>query len=500
MVYSVLTEPVIPVLWLDGTSSSVGMREAFLRAHEIRDLQGETPLERYALLRLLIAFAMDMLHPRTSLDRRDLLDAGQFDPSAFDRYIALCEQDGPRFDLFDPEHPFMQSRYDAKMDEKAKKPVAAIVHSLPSGNNHVFIDHRTADIHALPFSRALHAALASYLFCVSGTAGPSSVNNTPPVYAMMLGNRLFETIIINMLSEKEAGFLPYGLGLVPWRKGRMVAPKEKVADVSLLEGLTWMPRRITLFPEENGTVCQVCCQAGLDFKGNDLWNDPHVPKFKKKDETYGTVKPELGRSLWRDAGALTYDREGKTVRQPQAFRCLTNLFERDELPSQIPVRAVGLLTNQAAYTGWMEETISLPASLLTQQEQADRFRTDISYLEAVQTQLVANVQRYVDKPRSGSVGKEHEIAAQCQLHFLHAAHDLLFGPVLDEIIQAVPEKEHAEHFCDAVKGLLWETIQQVLRASGTDAKAIMQQMEAEKWIWISWSKISEERMKAYAGA
>lgn len=500
MAYSVLTEPVIPVLWLDGTSSSIGIRETFLRAHEIRDIQGETPLERYALLRLLIAFAMDMLHPRNSYERRDLLDAGQFDQDVFDQYTALCEKDGPRFDLFDSEHPFMQSRYDEKLDEKAKKPAAAIVHSLPSGNNHVFIDHRTAGIHALSFSRAFHAALASYLFCVSGTAGPSSVNNTPPVYAIMLGYNLFETIIVNMLSEKEAGSLPYGSGLVPWRNEGTVIPKEKVAAITLLEGLTWMPRRITLFPDESGTVRCVYCQAGLDFKGNHLWNDPHVPKFKKKDETYGTVKPELGRSMWRDAGALMYDHESKTIRQPQALRCLTNIFEQDELPYQISVRAVGLITNQAAYTGWMEEVISLPSSLLSQQEQAERFRKDISYLEAVQTQISVNAQRYVDKPRNGSAGKEHEIASQCQQHFLHAAHDLLFGSAMDEIVGNVPEKEHTEHFCDAVKGLIQETIHQVLHASGTDAKAMMQQMEAEKWIWISWSKITEERMKGYAGS
>ena len=500
MVYSVLTEPVIPVLWLDGSSSSVGIREAFLRAHEIQDIQGETPLERYALLRLLIAFAMDMLHPRNSYDRRDLLDAGQFDQDVFDQYIAMCEKDGPRFDLFDPDHPFMQSGYDEKLDANAEKAAASIVHSLPSGNNHVFVDHRTADNHVLTIPRAFQAALASYLFCVSGTAGPSSVNNTPPVYAVMIGKNLFETIIANMLSEKEAGTLPYGQGLVPWRNGRKVVPKERVAVVSLLEGLTWMPRRITLCLEENDTVRRVCCQAGLDFKGNDLWNDPHVPKFKKKDETYGTVKPELARSMWRDAGALMYDHDGKTVRQPQVLRCLTNIFERDELPFQIPVRTVGLVTNQAAYSGWMEEVVSLPSSLLTQQEQAERFRKDISYLEAIQAQISINVQRYVDKLRNGSVGKEHEIASQCQQHFLHAAHDLLFGSAMDEIISDVPEKEHAEHFCEAVKGLLRETIIQVLRASGTDAKAIMQQMEAEKWIWISWKKQTEERMKGYAGS
>ena len=106
MVYSVLSEPVIPVLWLDGRIDAIGIRETFLRAHEIRDIQGDTPLERYALLRLLIAFAMDMLHPKNSFDRRDLLDLERFNPTDFDKYIALCEKDGPRFDLFDAEHPF----------------------------------------------------------------------------------------------------------------------------------------------------------------------------------------------------------------------------------------------------------------------------------------------------------------------------------------------------------------------------------------------------------
>ena len=500
MVYSVLTEPVIPVLWPDGTSSEVGIREAFLRAHEIRDIQGETPLERYALLRLLIAFAMDMLHPGTSYDRRDLWEAERFDQTVFDQYISLCEQDSPRFDLFDPDHPFMQSKYEKTLDAKAEKPVASIVHSLPSGNNHVFVDHRIADDHSLSFARAFHAMLASYLFCVSGTAGPSSVNNTPPVYAIMVGNSLFNTIIMNMLSEREVSPLSYGSGTVPWRKGRKVIPKETTADVSLLEGLTWMPRRITLLPDDNGFVRRVCCQAGLDFKGNDLWNDPHVPKFRKKDETYGTVKPELARSLWRDAGTLMYDHDGKTVRQPQAMRCIINLFDQDEMPLQIAIRAVGLITNQAAYTGWTEEMLAVPSSLLTRQEHAERFREDVFFLETMQAQVTANVQRYVDKPRSGSVGKEHEIATQCQQYFLHRAHDLLFGPAMDEICGSVPDKEHAEHFCDAVKGLLQETINQVLRASGTDATAMMRQMEAEKWIWISWAKQTEERMKGYAGS
>ncbi len=492
-----MKEPVIPVLWLEGHNSSIGIKEAFLRAHEIRDIQGDTPLERYALLRLLIAFAMDMLHPENSYSRRAILDAGHFDPDVFDAYVSMCDKEGPRFDLFDHEHPFLQSKYDEKLDAKAEKPVAAIIHSLPSGNNHVFIDHRNANTHEVPYAKAFRALVASYVFCVSGTAGPSSVNNTPPLYTIVVADNLFKTIIINSLSEAEVAPLSYGVGTVPWRDFRSILPKEPVADVSFLEGLTWMPRRILLKPDNDGSVSRVYCQAGLDFRGNDLWNDPYVPKFKKKDGTYGTIKPELGREMWRDVGTLLYDHNGTTVRQPQVLNCLFNILDEDEMPEWIPIRAAGLVTNQAAYTGWYEDELTLPTPLIHIQEVADTFREDVAMIEKTQNQLYANVQRYVDKPRNSSVSKEHEIATQCQQYFLHAAHDLLFGSAMNEIIQMVHEKDHVYHFCDEVKALLQETIRQVLHSSGQDVKSIMQQMEAEKWIWISFSKLSEERRKYY---
>ncbi len=498
MVYSVLKEPVIPVLLPDGTKTQAGIEEVLLHAHEIRDIEGDTPLDRYALLRLLIALAMDMLHPKDSFARRDLLEMGQFDPTIIRDYIELCEKDGPRFDLFDPDHPFLQSRYEESLDVKAEKPVAAIIHSLPSGNNHVFLDHRAANTHAVTYARAFQALVSSYVFCVSGTAGPSSVNNTPPIYAVMLGETLYETIVVNMISESEAMPLSYGTGLVPWRKVWKVIPKGKVADVTLLEGLTWMPRRITLVPEE-GKVKRVFCQAGLDFKGNERWNDPHVPKFKKEDGTYGTVKPELDKSLWRDAGTLMYDHDGKKIRQPLTMRCITNVIDEEDLPIWLNVRGTGLITNQAAYTGWMEETLSIPSSLLHDQDKAECFREDAGFLETMQLQIYKSVQRNVDKLRAGSDGKEHEISSQCRQYFLQGAHDLLFGRAMNEINKKIPGKEHSEHFCDAVKKLIQETIRGILRASGSDVHSMMGQMEAEKYIWISFNKLMEERMKNYAG-
>lgn len=498
MTYSVLNEPVFPVIWNDGKRKDVGLRDAFLYAHEIRDIQGDNPLERYALLRLLIAFSMDMLHPKNSYARRALLDKQRFDPGTLEAYISECESAGPRFDLFDSNHPFLQTKYDEIVDKKAEKSVAVIIHSLPSGNNHIFIDHRKEDSQSVSYSKAFRALVASYLFCVSGTAGPSSVNNTPPLYTIVVGDNLFETIIINMLSEQEVRPLPYGIGEVPWRNYPDVIPKQKIATVSLLEGLTWMPRRILLIPEEDNSVHRVICQAGLDFQGNDLWNDPHVPRFKKKDGTYGTVKPELGRALWRDVGTLLYDHNSAVIRQPQILRCLLNIFDEDEIPIWIKIRAVGLITNQAAYTHWYESELSLPSQLLHIEESASIFRSDVAMVEAVQDNIFCNVQKYVDLPRPESDSKEHEIASQCQQYFLQLAYELLFGPAIDGILKGSNEKEHVEKFCDDLKKLITATMNRVLYISGFDTRSIQRQIEAEKWIWIRYKEIVEERKKAYA--
>ena len=498
MAFSVLNEPVIPILWPDGTAGNVGIRDAFLHAHEIRDIQGDTPLGRYALLRLLIAFAMDMLELKTSYDRMELLEEGKFDPDALDGYIARCQQNGPRFDLFDEEHPFLQSRYDPKLDAKAEKPVATLFHALPTGNNHIFIDHRMADSHRATPGQSLEALCASYLFCVSGTAGPSSVNNTPPLYVVIVGKNLFETIVFNMLSEREAAPLVYGAGTVPWRSDRVIVPDEIVATVSLLEGLTWMPRRITLIPEERGTVSRVCYQRGLNFQGDQLWRDPHVPGFKKKDESFGLLKPALDRELWRDAGTLLYDHDGKTVRQPQVLRCFSNLFE-EEMPVWIRIRAVGLITSNAAYLGWSEGELPVPASLLHNQAQADSFRGDIAVIEYLQSSLFSAVQRHVDKLKPDSKSEEHEIAQQCTQHFLQGAHQLIFGSAINDICNGVAEEEHIEHFSTEVKALLQNTIRQVLRSSGNDAKTILRQMEAEKEIWQAYTKAIKARRERNAG-
>lgn len=488
MIYSVLDQPVIPVQTKEGMFEQLGIRATFARAHELKEICADNPMESYALLRLLIAFAMDMLHPENSFVRADLLDNGQFDMEVFEKYIALCERIEPRFDLFDLRHPFMQAAYDEGRDAKAEKPVSALFQELPSGNNHVFFDHRFEDSHTAVPARAFRAMCAAYVFATSGTQGPSSVNNAPPLYVIAEGQNLYETIVFNMLSVAECGNITYGLGAVPWRRNDMIVPKESFVSVTMLEALTWQPRRVTLLADEDGYVRKVCLQAGKNFIGNNLWMDPHVPYKQKKDMTYATIKAESGRELWRDFGALLTISNNGALRQPSAVEYLPNILDKDI--ALINVRVVGLVSNNAKLVALNEERMSVPVCLLENEYLAELVRADIGTVEALQLKIYDSVNKNIS----------HETAELARGVFLQQMNGLLFGAALARIVdmenrnvQWEDERAHVEWFDEMVRQIIKGLIVTVIRKSGDASDAIFRQMETEKAIWLAFKKCRMER-------
>lgn len=495
MKYSVLTEPVIPVIYPDGRTDELGIRSVFEQAHEIRDICGATPMERYALMRLLLAFAMDMLHPEDSFERQDLLEAGQFDMRTFDEYISLCEADGPRFDLFDEKHPFMQARYDAVQDTEPKG-VANLFQELPTGNNHMFFDHRYEDDHAVSPARAFRAMCALYVFAtpVGAQKYPSGVNNTSPLYAMIVGDTLFKNIVLNMLSEAECGNMVYGQGLVPWRLDCVIVPKKEYAEVTVLEALTWQPRRITFVAEMNGFIKSVYLKQGKDFKGNKLWVDPYVPYRRKKDGDYVSIKPEMGRALWRDAGALTLDVDARYGRQPTVIRCLENVLNIDE--KWVCVRTMGLVTNNGSLLEWVESELSIPACLLKQAEAADLFRMDINGIEQMYRVLYRAVANHLTETAAVQAGSV----------FLGLGHELLFGELLEKIngmsCEGITEsviEEYLSEYEKLIRQLIRQVIETVVRRTGDSAREMRKQILAEKEIWMRCSKYMKERRESHNG-
>ena len=227
------------ILVMDGNGKAhqAGLKELLLKAHTLREIRDPLPTVEFGLYRLLTALVMDAFGLSHSAQLENLLEKGHFDAAKVETYF---EAYGDRFDLFDATHPFLQT---AEMTSEADKPLAGLLHPVPSGTNALHFHH------ALEKNFAVCPAAAARLLCTiapfmtAGGAGLSpSVNGAPPWYVLINGQTLFETICLNCCTVP----LPQGNDGVPaWRaKGRLEAGKRNTAK--LLEGLTWQPRRILL--------------------------------------------------------------------------------------------------------------------------------------------------------------------------------------------------------------------------------------------------------------
>ena len=169
----------------------------------------------YSVYRFLIVLLMDMLRPEDDDALDGLLAEGRFDPDMIQEYITECEQEGVRFDLFDPERPFLQTTYRKDWDREPKS-VTVLDYSIPNGNNHIHFDHKRVSAAYTP-GEALRMLLAAQIFCTAAAQGyPSNVNGAPPWFTLIQGQNLFETLVFGML-ETDRIELPLDCPPVLWR-------------------------------------------------------------------------------------------------------------------------------------------------------------------------------------------------------------------------------------------------------------------------------------------
>lgn len=367
MTFNVLTEPWIPM----SNGETLSLLDALEGARALEGVECASPLETVAVDRLMIAFLMDALQLKSRDDRLAPLRQGNFDMAAIRAYASRCEAEGASFDLFDAKRPFMQAAYDPELD-KERKSAAILALGIPSGNNHVFFDH-APEARFAP-DEALRQMLTAYLFCTAAAQGySSSVNNTPCVYVLHHGETLLETLTLNMVSQAECGNIAWGKPA--WCESGEVTPKKEFADVSMLQALTWQPRRATLIAGEYRIVSEVYWQQGHNFKGNALWRDPHVPYRMLKNGEYASLKPQPGRAFWRDLGALAASREDRYGRPPLV---VANAPEDRPL---YRLSMTGLVTSNASLLDLDAEEMNLPRSVLEDEDRGDMLREDLLFFE-----------------------------------------------------------------------------------------------------------------------
>ena len=484
---SVLNYPLFSAMFSEGRTECVGLMDLLSKAHLITDIKANSCTGKLALIRFCIAFLCDAYQLCNLDDRADLLDAGAFDKNKLLKYVAECEAEGVCFDLDDEKHPFMQAAYDVEMDEKSEKPIAKILFDCPGGNNHIHLDHRHEDAHEVDTPTAFEAMLETYMFCPAGLSGASNVNNTPPVYAIVYGKNMFETLVLNMVSADEIINIPYGEKEIAWRRNHFVVPGERIVDMSFLKAMTWQPRRLTLHWDEDGKVRNLNLQNGLNFQGNGLWMDPHVVYRRNKDGLWFSVKPELGRELWRDVGILiSGDQNVRGTVPLQNMRYVTT-----GLPAVMDVELIGMISNQEAILGRTSERLRLPVQLFSQEDLAQEFRTVLNIAETM-NKAIDNVVKQ-EFCHAQDKKKKSTIAQQASEAFLHEINTILFGRYLDELMKDDSFSDRSSRYFNEIWRVLDQTVlTDIVERTGNDVAALKRQNTVRSKIWREYDKLKKE--------
>ena len=211
----------IPVRESNGKVREIGLEEVMRRAHELRQVEGESPLETVSLYRLLVGLAHHLAGDfRLVREWRKIGLQGRFDEAKVTWYFHGSPW-ADRFGLFDKAFPFWQCpglvNIDAKTKSERPVPVASLVHSVASGNNKTLFSHQTDDGNfSLSAAEAARALVTAQYFSFSGTFNKTSnyfgdCNNTSQalfvsgIPCILMGDTLFETIILNMLPREYRG-------------------------------------------------------------------------------------------------------------------------------------------------------------------------------------------------------------------------------------------------------------------------------------------------------
>lgn len=392
--YNLIDKPWIPCLTHAGTRTELSLHDTLLKAHQMRELFCDSPLETVALYRLLLAVMYWVYH----LDDQVWGELWQrretgLDPATIaNQWVAWRH----RFDLFDESHPFYQIADESQLGQRS--PVNKMIPQLTPSDT--LFDHRISDAVTgvkLTPAEAARALITNQLYGL----GYNQFVDAPcakGVVFLIQGATLLETILLNLLRyPQEDG---------PYRSSRDDAPAwaqenvfefpfdgERVsrdAKVELKAGkrtlkydnhiplgqldyLTWHNRKTKLIPTgplDNPEVRQIAWAPGLRLESDITDPMQHYDQSKDGWSAY-VLRPE--RALWRDLTTfVNISADMATTRPVAAIRRLAFLAQQfEELRGATPILATFAIAKDRASLFYIrQERTPLPTDLLLKPELA----------------------------------------------------------------------------------------------------------------------------------
>ncbi|MFD0857245.1 type I-E CRISPR-associated protein Cse1/CasA [Actinomadura adrarensis] len=350
--FDLVNQEWIEVRWAGSDPArppNVALRDLLVHAHEIEAITVTPAPVLSATYRLLYALTarvsgLDEI-PRGEdeddwEDKREELLRGKLDPGAIDAYF---DEFSDRFDLFDPEFPFLQ---DPRLADPAVCPKRAGVNKLalgrPAGNNSVWFGHHW-DGSPTPLSAPeAFGALLTWLYygpsgrCgtrVHGDVSAADVSAGPLRSSLSYhpeGDTLLQTLLAGLtpppprLSKKDDP-CPWELPELPDPMAPPRTPEPYPGPCSRWTG-GWQ-HALLLVPDATGQqVTDAYITWGRRTKQPPTGDAYVIHQLSKQGNVYARPA-ESGRALWRDLdGLLQLDTTGSArPRRPDVLERLDEL-------------------------------------------------------------------------------------------------------------------------------------------------------------------------------
>jgi len=338
--FNLIDNPWIPCAHPDGRMEELSLRETLARAHELRGIQGDSPLETASLYRLLLAVLHSALRgPADEIEWENLWKAKRFVSETFSVYF---EKWHSRFDLFDEKRPFYQIREEQMVEKSA----LLLTHGMSTANE-LFEHSMVVETTLIRCAQATRMLLVGQYFGLGGLVYPGMPNLTGApllrgVTFLIEGNNLFETLLLNCLQYSKHKPLPtLGKDEPVWEMEVPFQSRDK--PNGYLDYLTWQNRKVLLIPdEENGNIVIRNMRISKGLSLDKELEDP-FKQYSKKDKGWKYLSFTREKSLWRDSHTLFVRNNLNEVHSPKTFDWLALLLdETDCLESKQKYRIMAL--------------------------------------------------------------------------------------------------------------------------------------------------------------
>jgi len=362
--FNLCDEPWLRVRDKQGQAAELPLRDVFAHGNEYAALAGEIPTQDVAVLRLLLAIIMRALElPDSEEERIDLWDGWWQEKSLpLTEINAYLERWHDRFDLLDPESPFMQVAGLASPSGKTSGLVKLIA-EVPDGNR-FFTLRDGAGLDSLSYAEAarwlVHCQAYDMSGIKTGAVGDDRVKNGKgyPIgqgltgglgVVIAEGSSITETLLLNLCLDRWTSGDSVVWERAPQGPGECVVHPVPVGSA---DKDTWQARRVRLIVEDD-RVTDVQLSNGdrpglqnmhqVDTMSAWRLSAPQSKKYGRDVLMPRTHQPE--RTMWRGLESmLVKNEDSRQGRRPAVIEWGARLAGEEVLDPACPVtlRAVGI--------------------------------------------------------------------------------------------------------------------------------------------------------------